>query len=66
MKTKLPPGMWKSHGHCNKCREDKDIIGEDVGIGPFEFWGAKGIDVRYIYYCSECGSEDVKIWEEER
>lgn len=38
--------------HCKK--EDAEVYWEDVGIGSYEFWGAKGCDTRIEYFCAEC------------
>jgi|WetSurSiteA1Bulk_404760.scaffolds.fasta_scaffold152585_1 hypothetical protein len=40
---------------CTECGIEVDVMLEDFGIGPYEFWGAKGThkDIRPI--CSICG-----------
>lgn len=43
---------------CPHCyAKDAEVIVEDVGIGSYEFWGAKGNDIQIITYCAECGEE---------
>lgn len=41
--------------HCE--RTDVNVITEEVGIGFYEFWGQKGNDSRWGYFCEECGEE---------
>lgn len=50
---------------CPSCgAEDVQGEPEDVGIGPFEFWGMKGHDSQTIYLCPKCG-EELKDYEVE-
>ena len=41
------------------CPECGDVPGHmvDEGIGPYEFWGAKGVHHDWIPVCDECGEE---------
>jgi len=48
---------YKTVGFCHECRDIVDILVEDVGIGSYEFWGARGYDSRMIAVCSECGAD---------
>lgn len=38
----------------------------DVGIGPYEFWGARGRDVRMEFECEDSGTEVITWCQEER
>jgi len=44
-------------GFCKNCEEDVDVYMEDVGIGSYEFWGAKGYHSEMGYFCAECDDE---------
>ena len=33
-------------GTCTACKEHCEVVVVDFGIGPFEFWGATGVDSR--------------------
>ena len=46
-------------GYCNDCKQDCDIVFEDYGIGPYEYWGARGVHKDYRATCSVCGGIDV-------
>ncbi|MFA5036970.1 MAG: hypothetical protein WC479_07325 [Candidatus Izemoplasmatales bacterium] len=51
---------------CPHCDEVVEVTFEDVGIGSYEFWGAKGTDVRWVPICSKCQEElDVDITPEQ-
>jgi hypothetical protein len=39
---------------CSSCGQPSDTYEEDVGIGPYEFWGAVGCDVRYESFTNCC------------
>lgn len=39
---------------CKNCEKDVDPVPEDGGIGPYEFWGAKGFDSHMAMVCPEC------------
>jgi hypothetical protein len=61
-------------GWCEDCGQP--CYGElhDDGIGPYEYWGCKGIDHRYVFlsdcceaeildqspFCSECGKREIE------
>lgn len=42
---------------CPNCHEDVEGVWEDVGIGSYEYWGAKGFDSRMSFLCESCGEE---------
>lgn len=35
-----------SDGYCGECKKECNVVTVDYGIGPYEFWGAKGYDSR--------------------
>jgi hypothetical protein len=43
---------------CKDCQHECEGELIDVGIGPYEFWGAKGCDSR-MSFVSECCEADV-------
>lgn len=49
--------------HCHT--EHVDVILEDVGIGSYEFWGAKYVDTQMVTSCRECGEEVYFDYEED-
>ena len=42
---------------CADCKEECKVVLEDFGIGPYEYWGAKGThhDYQAVSDCCECG-----------
>ena len=50
-------------GFCKQCDEEVSVTLEDQGIGPYEYWGAKGNQVDLRGVCSQCG-EEMDGWEE--
>lgn len=42
-------------GYCRECGKYVQTITEDHGIGPYEFWGARGVDKQLVEVCPECG-----------
>jgi len=42
---------------CPSCRNDVEPRWEDEGIGPYEFWGQRGVDTQMVARCPECGEE---------
>jgi len=48
-------------GYCNDCKEEVLIAYMDHGIGPYEYWGAKGIQKDVRATCTVCGSCDVDV-----
>lgn len=45
---------------CSDCGKECEVIWIDVGIGPFEFWGAKGVDRSFqcVSLCCEAPMHD--------
>jgi len=43
---------------CENCGEPCEVITVDVGIGPYEYWGARGNDVR-LAEVSDCCEDNV-------
>lgn len=48
----------KPHGidtaFCKHCDKQVKVLWDDCGIGSYEYWGAKGNDVDWRAFCSEC------------
>jgi hypothetical protein len=46
--------------NCPECKGSTSAHYEDYGIGPFEFWGAKGYDTdtHYVTDCCEAIVDD--------
>lgn len=42
--------------YCEECQEECKVVSEDVGIGPYEFWGIRGVDIRIIPVSDCCGA----------
>lgn len=42
-----------SVGNCEECGQPCRGTWADFGIGPYEYWGAKGVDTDY-QFVSEC------------
>jgi transcription elongation factor Elf1 len=40
---------------CNECGQEVEVEIEDFGIGPYEFWGARGTHKDERAVCSICG-----------
>lgn len=56
-----PDDRWEPEpetGICSHCNKECTVIGIDIGIGPYEFWGRKGTDSRLIPV-SDCCEEEV-------
>ena len=43
---------------CLDCGEVVNIAKRDFGIGPYEFWGARGVDHSYAWVCPKCEGTD--------
>jgi len=46
--------------HCTECWEEfdeEDVGHRDEGIGPYEYWGIKGVDKQLVEVCPTCGEE---------
>jgi len=44
--------------YCTFCNEECAVDVVDEGIGSYEYWGAKGVDIRLVEVSACCG-EDV-------
>lgn len=44
--------------YCKSCKEECKVIEVDDGIGAYEFWGARGVDIRRRL-ASDCCEDDV-------
>lgn len=47
------------HGYCASCGKECTAMIVDEGIGHYEYWGAKGVDVRLVEVSPCC--EDVVL-----
>jgi len=54
-------GEGPFEGFCNGCNETVEITLVDHGIGPYEYWGAKGNHKDVRATCTLCGSTDVDV-----
>lgn len=43
--------------YCGECKKECSVHGEDVGIGPHEFWGAIGHDSLMVLSSDCCDGE---------
>ena len=50
-----------TEGYCNDCNETVEITPVDHGIGPYEYWGAKGNHKDVRATCTLCGGCDVDV-----
>ena len=44
--------------YCSECKQECDVKYEDEGIGSYEYWGALGVDVKWVGY-SDCCEADL-------
>lgn len=44
-------------GYCSDCGEPCEGKWEDIGIGPYEFWGRRGNDVQWVEQSTCCEGE---------
>lgn len=42
---------------CSNCFHNCGVVVEDQGIGPYEFWGSKGVHHEYVAVSSCCKEE---------
>lgn len=47
-------------GWCEACGEECRPVIEDHGIGPYEFWGDRGVDRRLVEVSPCCGASVLK------
>ncbi len=43
--------------YCSSCEKVAEAEEVDEGIGPFEFHGQRGVDVRKVWVSACCGAE---------
>jgi len=48
--------VWDTY-YCTACKDSCVVRVEDEGIGAYEYWGAKGVDVRLVLYSSCCDAD---------
>ena len=56
-------------GYCSACHEECVGVQVDYGIGPYEYWGHKSVDVD-LHWVSLCCEEEIldndpKLYEED-
>lgn len=53
--------------YCTFCKQECEVDVVDEGIGAYEYWGAKGVDIRLVEVSSCCGEDmtDEPIEEED-
>ena len=44
-------------GYCTECGSYIRAVQLDAGIGPYEYWGARGFDSRPYWGCPKCEAE---------
>lgn len=48
---------------CPSCGAlDPDVIEVDFGIGPYEYWGAAGVDVQLAWVTRCCEADPEPFW----
>jgi hypothetical protein len=45
---------------CSECGKDCEAVVVDEGIGPYEFWGNRGVDVALEVYSDCCEATVIK------
>lgn len=47
-------------GVCKECGQECRPVRRDFGIGPYEYWGSRGVDTNYQWVspCCECDIMD--------
>lgn len=53
---------YVGEGICPDCKKKCDAVAEDCGIGPYEYWGARGVHHDWRVFSGCCGVE-LKDWE---
>ncbi len=70
LKLKSPTQLLRDAGIQCSCDEDElleykfNVYPDDAGIGPYEYWGAKGFDSRPYLETSDAGGEMMFEWNE--
>lgn len=47
---------------CPICKIMVDVEIQDHGIGPYEYWGAKGVHHDFVNVCPLCGTDASKMF----
>jgi hypothetical protein len=47
---------------CSDCGLECNVKRVDFGIGPYEYWGHRGVDVQ-MRDCSDCCEADLKLYD---
>lgn len=42
---------------CPHCGSDADGVWVDEGIGSYEYWGARGVHIDWVFVCPDCDSQ---------
>lgn len=42
---------------CSECLQECDVRNVDIGIGSYEYWGSKSIDVHYVPLSTCCEAD---------
>lgn len=45
------------YGWCKHCAKDVVLVKRDIGIGLYEYQGAKGVHIDLRDHCGDCGEE---------
>jgi hypothetical protein len=48
---------------CCNCGRECKVVRVDFGIGPYEYWGHRGVDVQERD-CSDCCEADLTLYDE--
>jgi hypothetical protein len=51
---------YHSSGICSDCGIQCESVTEDQGIGPYEYWGSREVDVQLVEVSPCCGAEVVE------
>ena len=51
------PDDDRRSGYCSDCGQECTVGVIDEGIGSYEYWGAKGVDVRLVEVSDCCEAE---------
>lgn len=52
---RFKPEYW-----CENCKEPCSVVQVDFGIGFYEYWGVKSVDVQ-MRDCSDCCEADITL-----
>lgn len=45
------------YGYCKTCERETVIVKRDIGIGRYEYQGAKGVHIDLRDHCADCENE---------